>query len=46
VGKKGHRLRDASKVKNWLFTTIYREWLTIARHEKKLVTVLKPKETM
>lgn len=33
--KKGHTLRDASKVKTWLFTTIYREWLGIARHEKK-----------
>lgn len=33
--KKGHSLRDASKVKTWLFTTIYREWLAIARREKK-----------
>jgi len=33
--KKGHSLRDASKVKTWLFTTIYREWLGIARREKK-----------
>lgn len=33
--KKGHTLRDASRVKTWLFTTIYREWLGIARHEKK-----------
>jgi RNA polymerase sigma factor (sigma-70 family) len=33
--KKGHALRDASKVKTWLFTTIYREWLAIARREKK-----------
>lgn len=33
--KKGHALRDASKVKTWLFTTIYREWLGIARREKK-----------
>ncbi|MBN8417521.1 MAG: RNA polymerase sigma factor [Verrucomicrobia bacterium] len=33
--KKGHSLRDASKVKTWLFTTIYREWLSIARREKK-----------
>jgi RNA polymerase sigma-70 factor (ECF subfamily) len=28
-------LRDASKVKTWLYTTIYREWLSIARREKK-----------
>jgi len=33
--KKGSSLRDASKVKTWLFTTIYREWLGIARREKK-----------
>jgi RNA polymerase sigma-70 factor (ECF subfamily) len=33
--KKGHSLRDAAKVKTWLFTTIYREWLGIARREKK-----------
>ncbi|MBE7497892.1 MAG: RNA polymerase sigma factor [Verrucomicrobiaceae bacterium] len=33
--RKGHTLRDASKVKTWLYTTIYREWLGIARREKK-----------
>lgn len=33
--RKGHTLRDASKVKTWLFTTIYREWLGMARKEKK-----------
>lgn len=33
--RKGHTLRDASKVKTWLYTTIYREWLSIARREKK-----------
>lgn len=33
--KKGHTLRDSSKVKTWLFTTIYREWLGMARKEKK-----------
>jgi RNA polymerase sigma-70 factor (ECF subfamily) len=43
--KRGHTLRDASKVESWLFTTIYREWLAIDQHEKKLVTVLKPKKT-
>ena len=25
--KKGHSLRDSSKVKSWLFTTLYREFL-------------------
>lgn len=33
--RKGHTLRDTTKVKTWLFTTIYREWLSIARREKK-----------
>ncbi|MGV3663006.1 MAG: RNA polymerase sigma factor [Prosthecobacter sp.] len=33
--KKGHTLRDGSKVKTWLFTTLYREWLSVARREKK-----------
>lgn len=33
--KKGHSLRDTSKVKTWLFTTIYREYLGSARREKK-----------
>ncbi len=33
--KKGHSLRDVSKVKTWLFTTLYREWLSMARREKK-----------
>jgi RNA polymerase sigma-70 factor (ECF subfamily) len=44
--KSGHTLRNASKVESWLFTTIYREWLAIDQHEKKLVSVLEPKETM
>ncbi len=29
---KGHGLRDASKVKTWLFTTLYREFLKGRRH--------------
>ncbi len=28
---KGHQLRDASKVKSWLFTTLHREFLTSRR---------------
>lgn len=37
--RKGHTLRDASKVKTWLFTTIYRDWLSMARREQKHVEV-------
>ncbi len=33
--RKGHTLRDAAKVKTWLFTTIYRDWLSLARREKR-----------
>src|SRR4051795_5914537 len=29
--KKGHQLRDPSKVKTWLFTTLHREFLNMKR---------------
>jgi RNA polymerase sigma factor (sigma-70 family) len=29
--KKGHQLRDATKVKTWLFTTLHREFLGLCR---------------
>src|SRR5580698_8588156 len=30
---KGHLLRDSTKVKSWLFTTLYREFISIRRRE-------------
>ncbi len=34
---KGHQLRDRSKVKTWLFTTLYREFLSRKRHGDRFV---------
>src|SRR5213075_1274656 len=31
--RKGHQLRDASKVKTWLFTTLYHEFLEKRRRQ-------------
>ena len=33
--KKGHQLRDISKVKTWLFTTLYREFLETRRRQMR-----------
>lgn len=35
---KGGQLRDRSKVKSWLFTTLHREFLGQRRHEDKFPT--------
>ena len=37
--KKGHTLRDPAKVKSWLFTTIYREFLRQNRRGQSMVAV-------
>jgi RNA polymerase sigma-70 factor (ECF subfamily) len=34
---KGHQLRDAAKVKTWLFTTLYREFLAKKRRDERFV---------
>jgi RNA polymerase sigma-70 factor (ECF subfamily) len=33
--RKGDTLRDKTRVKTWLFTTLYREWLGMARKEQR-----------
>ena len=35
--QKGHQLKDRSKAKTWLFTTLYREHLAIARRSHRFV---------
>lgn len=32
---KGHQLREATKVKSWLFTTLHREFLETRRHQTR-----------
>lgn len=36
---KGHQLRDTSKVKTWLFTTLYRAFLAQKRHGDRFVDI-------
>ena len=36
---KGHQLRDATKAKTWLFTTLYRERLGVQRHSRRFPEV-------
>lgn len=33
--RKGHQLRDSTKVKAWLFTTLHRQFLQTRRHETR-----------
>ena len=36
---KGHNLRDESKAKSWLFTTLYREFLRVRRRGNRMVAI-------
>jgi RNA polymerase sigma-70 factor (ECF subfamily) len=36
---KGHQLRDPSKVKTWLFTSLYREFLARKRQQDRFVEI-------
>src|ERR1035441_4330276 len=36
---KGHQLRDPSKVKTWLFTTLHREFLESRRRQTRFPTL-------
>jgi RNA polymerase sigma-70 factor (ECF subfamily) len=36
---KGHSLRDISKVKTWLFTTLYREFLRMRKRSARVTSV-------
>lgn len=37
--EKGHTLRDTSKVKTWLFTTLYREFLRWNKRDRKVHSI-------
>ena len=36
---KGHALREVSKAKSWLFTTLYREFLRVRRREGRATSI-------
>lgn len=38
LASKGSQIRDASKAKSWLFTTLYREFLALKRHSNRFVS--------
>jgi len=40
--RSGTNLRDAGKAKSWLFTTLYREFLKLHRHGKRMTAVEPP----
>jgi DNA-directed RNA polymerase specialized sigma24 family protein len=36
LGKKGHQIRDGSKAKSWLSTSLHREFLAQRRRNKRI----------
>src|SRR5437762_4160700 len=42
---KGYQLRDAGKVKAWLFTSLYREFLAQKRRESRFIDIEDPPES-
>src|SRR3984957_19861553 len=36
---KGHGLRESTKAKSWLFTTLYREFLRVRRRDSKATSL-------
>jgi len=40
--RQGHALRDAGKAKSWLFTTLFREFLKLHRHGKRMTLMEEP----
>lgn len=40
--RSGSNLRDAAKAKSWLFTTLYREFLKLHRHTRRVTAVEPP----
>ena len=43
---KGHQLRDTSKVKTWLFTSLYREFLGRKRQQDRFVEAESSREAI
>ncbi len=43
--EKGHTLRDTSKAKSWLFTTLYREYLKWNKRNRKVYSIETTTET-